>query len=105
MDMARRDEDDDDYESPDRFSAISPTRCTELLSSQSVGRVAWQSTHGLQILPVTYAYYEGTIIFRTSPNSVLSDLSDLSEVVFEIDELDQRSHVERGCPWPGASRR
>jgi uncharacterized protein len=92
-DMARRDEDeDDDYESPDRFSAISPTRCTELLSSQSVGRVAWQSTNGLQILPVTYAYYEGTIVFRTSPNSVLSDLSNLSEVVFEIDEIDQRSH-------------
>jgi nitroimidazol reductase NimA-like FMN-containing flavoprotein (pyridoxamine 5'-phosphate oxidase superfamily) len=92
MDMARRDEDDDDYESPDRFSAISPTRCTELLSSQSVGRVAWLSTHGLQILPVAYAYYEGTIVFRTSPTSVLSDLSDLSEVVFEIDEIDQRGH-------------
>ena len=91
MEMARRDE-DDDYESPHRFSAISPTRCTELLSSQSVGRVAWQSTNGLQILPVTYAYYEGTIVFRTSPNSVLSDLSNLSEVVFEIDEIDQRSH-------------
>jgi uncharacterized protein len=91
MDMARRDE-DDDYESPDRFSAISPTRCTELLSSQSVGRVAWQSTNGLQILPVTYAYYEGTIVFRTSPNSVLSDLSNPSEVVFEIDEIDQLNH-------------
>jgi uncharacterized protein len=91
MDMARRDE-DDDYESPDRFSAISPTRCTELLSSQSVGRVAWQSTNGLQILPVTYAYYEGTIVFRTSPDSVLSDLSNLSEVVFEIDEIDKRGH-------------
>ena len=95
MDMARRDEDyddDDDYESPDRFSAISPTRCTGLLSSQSVGRVAWRSTNVLQILPVTYTYYEGTIVFRTSPNSVLSDLSNPSEVVFEIDEIDQRNH-------------
>ena len=91
MDMARRDE-EDYYESPDLFSAISPTRCTELLSSQNVGRVAWQSTNGLQILPVTYAYHEGTIVFRTSPDSVLSDLSNLSEVVFEIDEIDQRGH-------------
>jgi len=91
MDMARRDE-DDDYESPDRFSAISPTRCMELLSSQGIGRVAWHSTNGLQILPVTYAFYDGTIVFRTSPNSVLADLSNLSEVVFEIDEIDQRGH-------------
>jgi uncharacterized protein len=91
--MARIDDDDDDYyESPQSFSAISPVRCTELLSSQSIGRVAWQSKNGLQILPVTYAYYDGTIVFRTSPNSVLSDLSNMSEVVFEVDEIDQQSH-------------
>src|SRR5215218_9394386 len=91
MNMARRD-DDDDYEGPRSFSAITPSRCTELLSTQSVGRVAWQGPRGPQILPVTYVYYDGSIVFRTSPNSVLSDLSSSTEVVFEIDEIDQRNH-------------
>jgi uncharacterized protein len=90
MNMARPD-DDDDY-APQSFSAISPARCTELLSTQSVGRVAWPSPNGLQILPVTYVYYDGRIVFRTSENSVLSDLSSSTEVVFEIDEIDQRNH-------------
>jgi uncharacterized protein len=91
MNMARPDDDDDDYATPS-FSAISHSRCTELLSTQSIGRVAWQGPKGLQILPVTYAYYDGSIVFRTSPNSVLSDLSSSTEVVFEIDEIDQRNH-------------
>jgi uncharacterized protein len=91
MNMARRD-DDDDYEAPKSFTAISPSRCTELLSTQSVGRVAWHGSDGLQILPVSYVYYDGSIVFRTSPNSVLSDLSSSTDVVFEIDEIDQRNH-------------
>jgi nitroimidazol reductase NimA-like FMN-containing flavoprotein (pyridoxamine 5'-phosphate oxidase superfamily) len=90
MNMARRD--DEDYDAPQSFSAISPTRCAELLSTQSVGRVAWQGPHGLQILPVTYVYYEGSIVFRTAVNSVLSDLTSSTDVVFEIDEIDQRNH-------------
>jgi uncharacterized protein len=90
MVMARRDE--DDYEPQPTFSAITPARCGELLSAQSIGRIAWQSPNGLQILPVTYVYYDGTIVFRTSPDSVLADLSTLSDVVFEIDEIDQRNH-------------
>jgi uncharacterized protein len=92
MNMARRDDDDDDYDAPQSFSAIGPTRCRELLSTQSVGRVAWQGSDGLQILPVTYVYYEGSIVFRTSPNSSLSELGGSTDVVFEIDEIDQRNH-------------
>jgi uncharacterized protein len=89
MNMARPD--DDDYATRS-FSAIAPARCTELLSTQSVGRVAWHGPEGLQILPVTYVYYDGSIVFRTSPDSVLSDLSSSTDVVFEIDEIDQRNH-------------
>ncbi len=84
--------DDDDYEGQQRFSAIGAAQCTELLSTQSVGRVAWQGPEGLQILPVTYVFSDGRIVFRTSPDSVLSELSSLSEVVFEVDEIDQVNH-------------
>ena len=81
-----------DNESPGEFRAISPARCEELLQSQSVGRVAWQAADGPQILPVTYAWHEGTIIFRTSPYGVLSELIRPTEVALEIDEIDQNNH-------------
>jgi uncharacterized protein len=81
-----------DDESTGEFRAISPARCRELLQSQSVGRVAWQAADGPQILPVTYAWHEGTIIFRTSPYGVLSELIRPTEVALEIDEIDQNNH-------------
>jgi nitroimidazol reductase NimA-like FMN-containing flavoprotein (pyridoxamine 5'-phosphate oxidase superfamily) len=81
-----------DDESTGEFRAISPARCEELLQSQSVGRVAWQAADGPQILPVTYAWHEGTIIFRTSPYGVLSELIRPTEVALEIDEIDQKNH-------------
>jgi uncharacterized protein len=70
------------------FTALSPTRCQELLESQSIGRVAWQAADGPQILPVTYACHDGTVIFRTSPYGVLSELVRPTDVALEIDELD-----------------
>jgi nitroimidazol reductase NimA-like FMN-containing flavoprotein (pyridoxamine 5'-phosphate oxidase superfamily) len=80
-----------DDDSTSEFRAITPARCEELLQSQSVGRVAWQAADGPQILPVTYAWHEGTIIFRTSPYGVLSELIRPTEVALEIDDLDQNS--------------
>jgi nitroimidazol reductase NimA-like FMN-containing flavoprotein (pyridoxamine 5'-phosphate oxidase superfamily) len=73
------------------FRAMTPARCQELLESQTVGRIAWQAADGPQILPVTYAWHEGTIIFRTSPYGVLSELIRPAEVALEIDELDQKN--------------
>ena len=40
---------------------------------------------------MTYAYHDGTIIFRTSPYGVLSELVRPTDVALEIDELDQES--------------
>ena len=70
------------------FTPLSPTRCQELLESQSIGRVAWQAADGPQILPVIYACHDGTVIFRTSPYGVLSELVRPTDVALEIDELD-----------------
>jgi nitroimidazol reductase NimA-like FMN-containing flavoprotein (pyridoxamine 5'-phosphate oxidase superfamily) len=74
------------------FSEIAPARCVELLQTQTTGRVAWQTAHALEILPVSYVWYEDSVIFRTSPHGPLSQLSQPTDVAFEIDELDQQHH-------------
>jgi len=40
------------------------------------------------VLPVTYAYRDGQIIFRTSPYGVLSELRSVRQVAFEVDDFD-----------------
>jgi nitroimidazol reductase NimA-like FMN-containing flavoprotein (pyridoxamine 5'-phosphate oxidase superfamily) len=74
------------------FTGISPTRCVELLHTQTVGRVAWKATAGPEILPVTYVWDDGSVIFRTSPYGPLSELSQPTDVAFEVDEIDQQHH-------------
>jgi len=73
-----RDGNDDDQ--PGIFSAIGPEQCVQLLTEHSIGRVAWQAAEGPQILPVTYAWFEGTVAFRTSPYGMLSELMRPTEV-------------------------
>jgi hypothetical protein len=80
--------------------------CRVLLARTSVGRVGWRSHQGQQLLPVTYAYRAGKIIFRTSPYGLLSGLIDSTEVAVEIDELDPQSRsgwsvVAHGVSRPG----
>ena len=82
----------DDDEVIPTFGGISPSRCVELLQTQTVGRVAWQAANAPEILPVTYVWHEDSVIFRTSPSGPLSELSQPTDVAFEIDEVDQQRH-------------
>ena len=79
----------DEDETIPTFSGISPGRCTELLQTQTIGRVAWQSADGPEILPVTYTWHENSVIFRTAADGPLADLDRPTDVAFEIDEVDQ----------------
>ena len=75
------------------FSALSRPQCEKLLAEHDVGRIAWRASTGLQLLPVSYLWHEGGIVFRTSPHGVLAELLEPNDVVFEVDMLDQRSHA------------
>lgn len=66
---------------------IGPTECLHLLTSGGVGRVAAMAGGRLVVLPVNYEVHDGTVIFRTSPSSVLARLAD-GRVSFEIDRID-----------------
>jgi nitroimidazol reductase NimA-like FMN-containing flavoprotein (pyridoxamine 5'-phosphate oxidase superfamily) len=78
-----------------RFQELGRQQCYQLLATQEVARVARQAADALQILPVTYALFEGAIYFRTSPHSIVSELARPTEVALEVDELDE----ERRTGW------
>jgi uncharacterized protein len=72
-----------------RFAEIPTSRCIELLTQHKIGRVAWTSGDGPRIMPVTYQYRDGMVVFRTAPEGPLAALSRRTPVAFEIDDIDE----------------
>jgi hypothetical protein len=78
------------------FLGADRSECRVLLERHTVGRVSWQAQDGPSILPVTYAFRENTIYFRTSAYGELSGLAAWhSRVAFEVDGVDEAS----GTGW------
>ncbi len=78
---------------------------TFLASMTTVGRLAFRSSDGLQLLPVNFVYRNGCVYLKTSPDSVLSELADgCSEVVFEIDRADEDRHLGWSVVLSGKAR-
>jgi hypothetical protein len=71
------------------FTRISGDECRQLVRARAVGRVAWASAAGVQVLPVSYTVTDDRIAFRTSPDSVMGALLDPTDVVFEIDDVEE----------------
>ena len=76
---------------------LNEAECLRLISAGGVGRIGYTGRFGPTVVPVNYALYEGTIVFRTGQHSPLGE--DLrtgiehaeSKVAFEIDELSPAS--------------
>ena len=74
---------------------LDEAECLGLISAGGVGRIGYTGRFGPTVLPVNYALYEGTIVFRTGQDSPMGE--DLrtgiahaeSKVAFEIDEISQ----------------
>lgn len=75
------------------FADLTPVESQVLLKSRNIGRVAWNSGSGPQILPISYACVGDLVFFRTSPFGVLSELVRPTHVVLEVDDLDLARHA------------
>jgi uncharacterized protein len=73
------------------FGELSEAECKQLLAQHTVGRVGFMVGDGPQILPVTYQYRTGSVIFRTSPYGPLAGLVRRTSVAFEIDGIDEQN--------------
>ena len=76
--------------SASHFAELPLAECERLLAEHKAGRIGLNAPSGPQILPVTYAYYAKTIVFRTSPYGALSSLGRHTRVAFEIDHIDEQ---------------
>lgn len=68
---------------------LDPQDCLTLLEPGGVGRVGLASPEGVVILPINFAVAGKTIVFRTSPDSLLAAYGSNRQVSFEADRLDE----------------
>lgn len=72
--------------SNDHFRELTETECLDLLTTTTVGRVAFVDEGGIQLIPLNFALIDDEIYFRTHPETVLHALAEGHDsVAFEID--------------------
>jgi len=71
-----------------RLQELSEADCMELLTSKKVGRVAYAGPDGPEVIPVNFVTQRGSVLFRTSPHSLLGRCSPIDVAAFEVDEVD-----------------
>jgi nitroimidazol reductase NimA-like FMN-containing flavoprotein (pyridoxamine 5'-phosphate oxidase superfamily) len=115
------------------ITEIDEAECLRLIARGGIGRIAYRSRYGPEVLPVNYQWHDGAVVFRTVAHSSLDE--DLQtgivggdyEVAFEIDDIDvagrqgwsvliqgpahhvseaeRESALEAGVdPWPSGER-
>lgn len=67
---------------------LTKEQCLELLATKNVGRVAYCSADGPEVLPLNYAVHDETLLFRTSPHSALAQHLRLGTAAFQVDDID-----------------
>ncbi|MGA4507623.1 pyridoxamine 5'-phosphate oxidase family protein [Propionibacteriaceae bacterium G1746] len=75
------------------FSVLDESECQSLLHDGVVGRIGFAQPD-LTILPVTYDWVDGLVVFKTSKESSLYRLVG-QPVAFEVDDID----AETGVGW------
>ena len=86
------------------FGSLSSEECRRRLEGGSIGRVAWNTVDGPQVLPVTYAVHNDAVVFRTAAYGPLADLRHVRRLAFEIDEFDAESRTGWSVVVVGQSR-
>jgi nitroimidazol reductase NimA-like FMN-containing flavoprotein (pyridoxamine 5'-phosphate oxidase superfamily) len=77
------------------ITELDEAECLRRIARGGIGRIAYHSRFGPEVLPVNYQWHNGAVVFRTAAHSALDE--DLQtgitggdyQVAFEIDHIDE----------------
>jgi len=75
-----------------QYVELSGPQCLDLLQAGLIGRAAFCSPAGPRVVPVNYALFEDSIVWRTTPYSELGRFGPDAELAFEVDHIDYEKH-------------
>ena len=74
---------------PGRIREMSEAECREMITTTTVGRIAFVDDDGQQLIPVNFAFIDEAIYFRTLSDGFPAQLArKQSEVAFGVDHHD-----------------
>lgn len=73
---------------PSTFRVLGAGECLDHLAASPVGRVAWCGPRGPTVVPVSIAFREGCVVFRTAAYSQLARSIRDATVAIEVDEIE-----------------
>jgi uncharacterized protein len=68
--------------------ALDVDECLRRLATQEIGRIAFCTREGVEVLPVNGRLVEGAIVFRTAYGDRLDDLASRVPAAYEVDSVD-----------------
>lgn len=78
--------------------------CVELLADTPIGRLAYEVDGHPMVLPVTYAWYEDSVVFRTLAGQKLEAATAGQRVCFQIDHWDSAARIGWSVAVVGSAR-
>lgn len=72
---------------------LSYAECRALLVRQRAGRVAVATADGPHIIPLNYSVVDESIVFRTTPFSVLATYGRNAKLAFEVDHFEDEHRL------------
>ena len=72
---------------------LTADECWELLTTTSVGRIAWTTTSGPVVVPVNFATDGRAVYVRTAAYSAMVQKVDAEPVAVEVDRIDEETHA------------
>ena len=75
-----------------QLEILSEDECRDLLTSGTVGRVAYNDDQGPVVTPVNYSVNDGSVLLATSPDGQLARHAPSQWVALEVDEIDRDEH-------------
>lgn len=87
-----------------RMGVIEVADCIELITSTPVGRVGFLSEGAPLVLPVNFAWFEDTIVFRTLEGKKLAAAAEGQTVCFEVDAWNAHDHSGWSVVVTGGAR-
>lgn len=76
----------------DGLEILPEDECRRLLTTQRIGRVAFDLGGTPIVLPVNYTVYDNSVVFRTGAGAKLRAAIEGRLVAFEVDEIDPVYH-------------
>jgi nitroimidazol reductase NimA-like FMN-containing flavoprotein (pyridoxamine 5'-phosphate oxidase superfamily) len=77
---------------PGQLQDLTPEECWELLTTTTLGRIAWTTASGPEVVPVNFVTEGSTVRIRTAAYSALAQKVDAERVAFEVDAIDEATH-------------